>query len=82
MSHGDILNNELEFKEHLKKMTPDEKVDFIAMEMFYQRGKIDRIESNCTACLPTGRQKLFNISGVAGLITAIIIGVIDAFRRM
>ena len=38
---ANVINSELEFNEHINKMTPDEIVKFIAREQFYERRKLD-----------------------------------------
>lgn len=39
------INNELEFKEHLKNMDFNEKIDWVAKEVFYQSSKLSSIDS-------------------------------------
>ena len=41
MANGEPLNSELDFREHLKRMDPGEKLDFVALETRYQRIKLD-----------------------------------------
>jgi hypothetical protein len=73
MANGKQMINDLDFEEKIREFSPEAR--FLAREMY-------EMKKHCIACTQADtRQKVFNASGVAGFVAAIIIGVWEAVRR-
>lgn len=77
MPNGEAINEELEFKEHIKKMADRELLEFTASTIFDMQtrcqtedGRITELETHGAriTTLETQSKKMFGITGGAGAI--------------
>jgi hypothetical protein len=66
------MNSDLEFEKQIK--------EFNRAEQFLAR-QIKEMKENCPSCNPGKRQGFFNVSGLLGFVTAVILAVMEGMRR-
>jgi len=71
---SDDLNEQLEFEERMKSMSPDDRTIFIAKQVYSLTNKVE-----CLTGIGTSKKVVATTSGIT---TAIIIGVIEAIKLM
>ena len=78
MPNGEVINNQLEFKEHLKKMSTDEKIDFIAGEVYFHTIQFSRLPCKNNNC-PENTSGLSHKkrAGVAGIIAVVVYALVE-----
>lgn len=83
MPNGEALNEELEFEERIKNLSPDERSIFLAKQAYALTSKFDRLEKKFDECSGMGyaNKKVSALSGgLTGGIAAVLIVVIQYFR--
>jgi len=75
MPDGRELNAELEYKERVKKMPADDKLDYLLDKAYEQHVRMGEIEKKCDSIThPSKKQQV----GVPSVISAIVAGVVSA----
>ncbi len=65
--------NDLEFEQKIKDFSPAER--FLAREIY-------EIKKQCAMCnQPDRKQRVFNITGLVGFVVAVIVGLIEYFKK-
>ena len=74
MPNGDELNEQLEFEERIKAMTPDDRSIFIAKQVYALTGKVDTLASN-------GISKRM-VATTSGITVTTIIAIVEGIRAL
>ena len=72
MPNGDALNEQLEFEERMKSMSPDDRTIFIAKQVYSLTNKMDGLTG-----IGVSKKAVATTSGIT---TAIVIGVVEALK--
>lgn len=74
MPNGDELNDQLEFEERIKAMTPDDRTVFIAKQVYALTNKVE--------CLSTGGTTKKASAATSGITAAVIVGAIEGLKAL
>ena len=74
MPDSDSLNEQLEFEERIRSMTPDDRTIFIAKQVYSLANKVDNLSGN-------GVSKKI-VATTSGFTTAIVIGIIEGIKAI
>ena len=76
---GDELNEQLEFEERMKALTPDDRTIFIAKQTYALANKVDELGIKFDNCTGMGVNKK-TVATTSGITSAVIIGIIEAVK--
>jgi hypothetical protein len=78
---GDELNEQLEFEERIKAMSPDDRTIFIAKQTYALTSKVDAMDVKLDGINGGGTTK--KASALSGGITAgVIVGIIEGLKAV
>ncbi len=80
MPNGKNMNEQLQFREHLQKMNPEEKIDFIASEVYFMRDTLSKLPCRNGEC-SEGRINIKQRAGIASGVAAGIYLIVEAVLR-
>ncbi len=79
MPNGNQLNEQLEFEERVKALSPDERSIFIANQTYTLVNKVDNLSVKFDSFNGTGVNKK-TIATTSGITSAIIVGIIEGIK--
>ncbi len=74
MPNGDDLNEQLEFEERIKAMTPEDRTVFIAKQVYALTSKVDT--------LAVGGISKRTSATTGGITAAVIIGIVEGLKTI
>jgi hypothetical protein len=81
MANGHEINEELEFKERIRKMTSEERTLFVAEQTYDLTNTVSVLAKKFDDCLDPaqGRKAGALTGGITGTVTAILVGLANYF---
>ena len=81
MPNGDALNEQLEFEERIKSMTPDDRIIFVAKQTYALTTRFDILDTKLDNLGVGGVGKKTSV--VSGGVTAgVIVGIIEGLKAI
>ena len=79
--NGDELNEQLEFEERIKAMTPDDRTIFIAKQVYSLSEKVSDLDTKLDTFNGGGISKKTSAT-TGGITAAVIVGVIEGLKAI
>ena len=81
MPNGNYVNQELDFEKRISKMPDRQLLEFVARQNYETSIQLGKHSSRITSLENQSRKISGIFGGIAGLISAIIVGIINYFVR-